>query len=51
VALEIRLREPKATDDAAFDAVAKARKAVAEWVEADEKKLKAKSPEAKPEKK
>jgi HEAT repeats len=50
IALEIRLREPKATDDAAFDAVAKAKKAVAERVDADEKKLKAKSPDAKPEK-
>lgn len=47
VALEIRLRQPKASDDEAFDAVAKAKRAVAERVEADEKKLKAKSPEKK----
>lgn len=47
IALEIRLRQPKASDDEAFDTVAKAKRAVAERVEADEKKLKAKSPEKK----
>ncbi len=51
IALEIRLREPRATGDAAFDAVAKAKRAVAERVEADEKKLKAKAPDVKPDKK
>ncbi len=45
------MRGPKATDDAAFDAVAKAKRAVAERVEAGEKKLKANSPDAKPDKK
>lgn len=38
LALEIRIREPKATDDEAFDAMVKSKRAVAERVEAEEKK-------------
>ncbi len=48
MALEIRIREKKAADDPAFDAFVKAKRAVAERVEADAKKEKPADPKAKP---